>query len=165
MVRYFMTIPEAAQLVLQAGAIGEGGEIFILDMGEPVRILDLAKDTITLSGLQPLEDIEIVFTGIRPGEKLFEQLQTSEEQMIKTRHPKIFIGRLAVYPEQKIRNALDRLSILTSNGWDFELRKILSDLLPEARLQGLSRELPTIPPAFEIVSQPAVGDLVRTRRA
>ncbi|HKZ02512.1 MAG TPA: nucleoside-diphosphate sugar epimerase/dehydratase [Pyrinomonadaceae bacterium] len=78
MVRYFMTIPEAAQLVLQAGAIGEGGEIFILDMGEPVRILDLAKDTITLSGLKPFEDIDIVFSGIRPGEKLFEELETTE---------------------------------------------------------------------------------------
>lgn len=167
MVRYFMTIPEAAQLVLQAGAIGEGGEIFILDMGEPVRILDLAKDTITLSGLKPMEDIDIVFTGMRPGEKLFEELQTSEEQMIKTRHPKIFIGRLAAYPEQKIRYALDRLAILASNGWeDRELLKVLSDLLPEAQLQGLSQELPTVPPpAFERVSQTVVGDLVRSHSA
>ncbi len=68
--------PKRRSLVLQAGAIGEGGEIFILDMGEPVRILDLAKDTITLSGLKPYEDIEIVFTGMRPGEKLFEELES-----------------------------------------------------------------------------------------
>ena len=75
--RYFMTIPEAAQLVLQAGAMGEGGEIFILDMGEPVRILDLAEEMITLTGLRPYDDIDIVFTGLRPGEKLFEELELS----------------------------------------------------------------------------------------
>jgi FlaA1/EpsC-like NDP-sugar epimerase len=152
MVRYFMTIPEAAQLVLQAGAIGEGGEIFILDMGEPVRILDLARDTITLSGLRPFVDINIVFTGIRPGEKLFEELQTVGENMIKTRHSKIFIGRLSAYPEQQIRHALDRLSLLTENGWDREVRKVLGDLLPEARLQ--------IPPgdlAETIVARAASG--------
>ena len=85
MVRYFMTIPEAAQLVIQAGAIGQGGEIFILNMGKPVSILELAKDTITLSGLKPFEDIEIVYTGLRPGEKLFEELETNEEQVAKTR--------------------------------------------------------------------------------
>ncbi|MGH9971327.1 MAG: polysaccharide biosynthesis protein [Pyrinomonadaceae bacterium] len=157
MVRYFMTIPEAAQLVLQAGALGEGGEIFILDMGEPVRILDLAKDTITLSGLRPFEDISIVFTGIRPGEKLFEELQTTEEQMIRTRHPKIFIGRLAAYPEQKIRHALERLSIFAENGWDGELRKALNDLLPEAQLHVPGEEFATAQPVLEAVSQRVVG--------
>jgi FlaA1/EpsC-like NDP-sugar epimerase len=156
MVRYFMTIPEAAQLVLQAGAIGEGGEIFILDMGEPVRILDLAKDTITLSGLKPFEDIDIVFTGIRPGEKLFEELETTAEMMIRTRHPKIFIGRLAAYPEQKIRHALDRLSILAANGWDGELRKVLADLLPEAQLQVQGEEFVVAQPALQVVSQRVV---------
>jgi FlaA1/EpsC-like NDP-sugar epimerase len=157
MARYFMTIPEAAQLVLQAGAIGEGGEIFILDMGEPVSILDLAKDTITLSGLKPFEDIDIVFTGMRPGEKLFEELETMDEKMIRTQHPKIFIGRLAAYPEQKIRHALDRLSILAANGWDRELRKVLGDLLPEAQLQVSSEELSAVPPVFQEASQRVVG--------
>ena len=101
MTRYFITISEAAELVLQAGTMGEGGEIFILDMGEPMRILDLARDVITLSGLNPYEDIDIVFTGTRPGEKLFEELQTNEETMTKTRHPKIFIGKIAAYPEER----------------------------------------------------------------
>jgi FlaA1/EpsC-like NDP-sugar epimerase len=141
MVRYFMTIPEAAQLVLQAATLAAGGEIFILDMGEPVRILDLAKDTITLSGLKPFEDINIVFTGIRPGEKLFEELQTTEEKMIKTQHPKIFIGSIAAYPERKVRHALERLAVLAENGWELELRRSLNDLLPEARLR-LSGEDP-----------------------
>jgi FlaA1/EpsC-like NDP-sugar epimerase len=95
MQRYFMTIPEASELVLQAGAMGAGGEIFILDMGEPVKIVDLARDLITLSGLRPDEDIEIRFNGIRPGEKLFEQLSTDAEHADKTKHPKIFIGRVA----------------------------------------------------------------------
>ncbi len=157
MVRYFMTIPEAAQLVLQAGALGDGGEIFILDMGEPVRILDLAKDTITLSGLKPFEDINIVFTGIRPGEKLFEELQTSEERVIRTRHPKIFIGRLAAYPEQKIRHALERLTILADNGWERELRKTLNDLLPEARLHVPGEDFADALPVLQEVSQRVVG--------
>ncbi|HRC54368.1 MAG TPA: nucleoside-diphosphate sugar epimerase/dehydratase, partial [Kofleriaceae bacterium] len=91
--RYFMTIPEASQLVLQAGTMGQGGEIFILDMGEPVKIVDLARDLIRLSGMVPDEDIEIVFSGVRPGEKLFEELSTSSERADKTKHPKIFIGR------------------------------------------------------------------------
>ncbi len=135
MVRYFMTIPEAVQLVLQAGAMGEGGEIFILDMGEPVRILELAKDTITLSGFKPYEDIDIVFTGIRPGEKLFEELQTDGEDVAKTRHPKIFIGKIAAYPTEKVRHALERLTVLAGDGEGHELRQFLRELLPEANLK------------------------------
>ncbi|MBZ0118155.1 MAG: polysaccharide biosynthesis protein, partial [Sandaracinaceae bacterium] len=93
MCRYFMTIPEACQLVLQAGTMGEGGEIFVLDMGEPVKIVDLARDLIRLSGFRPDEDIEIQFTGVRPGEKLFEELSLDAEHAGKTKHPKIFVGR------------------------------------------------------------------------
>jgi FlaA1/EpsC-like NDP-sugar epimerase/UDP-N-acetylmuramyl pentapeptide phosphotransferase/UDP-N-acetylglucosamine-1-phosphate transferase len=136
MVRYFMTIPEAAQLVLQAGAMGEGGEIFILDMGEPVRILDLAEDTIALSGLKPYEDIEIVFTGIRPGEKLFEELQTNEEVVTKTRHPKIFIGKITKYPTAKVQDALETLKQWAhDNGSAVDLKTYLSELLPESQLE------------------------------
>lgn len=87
--RYFMTIPEASQLVLQAATMGKGGEIFVLDMGEPVKIVDLAKELITLSGFRPGEDIEIVFSGMRPGEKLFEELSIEGEDMMPTRHQKI----------------------------------------------------------------------------
>ena len=136
MVRYFMTIPEAAQLVLQAGAMGEGGEIFILDMGEPVKILELAEDTITLSGLKPYEDIDIVFTGIRPGEKLFEELQTTEEVVSKTRHPKIFIGKINAYPTEHVQEALVKLTQWSNeNGKAVELKTFLSELLPESHFE------------------------------
>ncbi len=134
MTRYFMTIPEAAQLVLQAGTMGRGGEIFILDMGEPVRILDLAHEAISLSGLRPYEDIDIVFTGVRPGEKLFEELDMKEEKVSRTRHPKIFIGKIAAYPATRVVSALEQLEVLSSNGDEPELRKFLNWLLPEARL-------------------------------
>ena len=87
--RYFMTIPEAAQLVLQAFSIGKGGEVFVLDMGEPVKIVDLARNLILLSGLQPDRDIKIQFTGVRPGEKLFEELKLQDEHLVPTSHSKI----------------------------------------------------------------------------
>ncbi len=132
--RYFMTIPEAAQLVLQAGAMGEGGEIFILDMGEPMRILDLAEEMITLTGLRPYVDMDIVFTGLRPGEKLFEELELSGEQITKTRHPKIFIGKLNAYPSEEVLRALRYLEELAREGDGTAIRKFLNSLLPEANL-------------------------------
>jgi FlaA1/EpsC-like NDP-sugar epimerase len=138
MIRYFMTIPEAAQLVLQAGAMGDGGEIFILDMGNPVRIHDLAVDTIKLSGLRPYEDIDIVFTGMRPGEKLFEELETGEEGMSRTRHPKIFIGRIAAYPAEVVIRAVRQLTALCHEGHEQDLRDYLGEFLPESRLSRQS---------------------------
>ncbi|MGF7185307.1 FlaA1/EpsC-like NDP-sugar epimerase [Desulfitispora alkaliphila] len=93
MVRYFMTIPEAVQLVIQAGAMARGGEVFVLDMGDPVKIMDLAKSLIKLSGFEPGEDIEIVVTGMRPGEKLYEELLTAEEGVNATTHKRIFVAK------------------------------------------------------------------------
>ncbi len=112
--RYFMTIPEAAQLVLQAGALGQRGEIFVLDMGKPVRILDLARDLIILSGLRPDVDIPIVFTGLRPGEKLYEELSIRGEQMTPTRHPKIAVWTpsLSIADPAQIHRMMDELETL-----------------------------------------------------
>ena len=93
MVRYFMTIPEASQLVIQAGAMAQGGEVFILDMGKPVKIVDLARDLIQLSGFEVDVDIKIEFSGIRPGEKLYEELLTAEEGTTSTRHQRIFVAK------------------------------------------------------------------------
>jgi FlaA1/EpsC-like NDP-sugar epimerase len=132
--RYFMTIPESAQLVLQAGAMGEGGEIFILDMGDPVRILDLAEEMITLTGLRPYVDMDIEFTGLRPGEKLFEELELSGEQIAKTRHPKIYIGKLNAYPPDQVQRALGYFDQLARDGDGTAVRKFLNSLLPEANL-------------------------------
>jgi FlaA1/EpsC-like NDP-sugar epimerase len=137
--RYFMTIPEATQLVMQAGAMGDGGEIFILDMGEPVKILDLARDLITLSGLRPDHDIEIRFSGVRPGEKLFEELSTSAEHAEKTKHPKIFIGvaagggagRAKAATWEQVVGGIDELLEVARTNRAERLRGSLSALVPE----------------------------------
>ncbi len=131
MTRYFMTIPEASQLVLQAGAMGEGGEIFILDMGQPVRIVDLARDLITLSGLRPNEDIEIKFSGVRPGEKLVEELSTDTEHADKTRHPKVFVGRIMPHAWEPVVTAVSALLSLAQHGEPDHLRASLGDIVPE----------------------------------
>jgi FlaA1/EpsC-like NDP-sugar epimerase len=134
MKRYFMTIPEAAQLVLQASVIGRGGEVFILHMGEPVKILDLAETLITLSGLKPYEDIEIVETGMRSGEKLYEELTFESEETIATSHRKIFINKLTTPEPETVRIALTVLARLVRERNEDELRRFLGDLLPEAHL-------------------------------
>jgi FlaA1/EpsC-like NDP-sugar epimerase len=134
MTRYFMTIPEAAQLVLQAGALGDGGEIFILDMGEPVRIVQLAEDLIRLSGLQPYEDIDIEFTGIRQGEKLFEELETEGENLLKTRHPKIYIGKIAEFAPNQVKEMLGRFAEAVNKSDTGEVRVLFNEFLPEARI-------------------------------
>jgi FlaA1/EpsC-like NDP-sugar epimerase len=109
MKRYFMTIPEASQLVLQAAAMGKGGEIFVLDMGEPVRIVDLARELITLSGFRPGEDIEMVFTGPRAGEKLFEELSIEGEDMQRTSHPKISVWKNIPMDRHRLQAAIREL--------------------------------------------------------
>ena len=109
MERYFMTIPEASQLVLQAATLGEGGEIFLLDMGEPVKIVHLARELITLSGFRPDEDIEIVFSGMRPGEKLFEELSIKGEDMLPTSHPKIAAWKNLLKDRQTLHEGIEEL--------------------------------------------------------
>ncbi|NOT00943.1 MAG: polysaccharide biosynthesis protein [Phycisphaerales bacterium] len=137
MVRYFMTIAEAAQLVLQAGVMGTGGEIYVLDMGEPVKIVDLARDMITLSGLRPGEDIEIVFTGLRPGEKLFEELSMEGEDVSRTTHPKIGIWRHRPEDFDRIVHGIDRLLSLSNDGDAASIRHELRNMVPEYQPNGL----------------------------
>lgn len=133
MCRYFMTIPEACQLLLQAATMGAGGEIFILDMGEPVKIVDLAKDVIRLSGFRPGEDIAIEYTGVRPGEKLFEELSVAEEQAVKTRHPKVFVGKISVSNWEILSRSLeDLVAIAAAGNRSDALRGVLSRLVPES---------------------------------
>ena len=116
MKRYFMTIPEACQLILQAAAMGKGGEIFVLDMGKPIEIIELAKTLITLSGFRPGEDIEMVFTGPRPGEKLFEELSIEGEDMQRTRHTKIRIWKNIPMDRNRLRVGINELVNIVKNG-------------------------------------------------
>jgi Predicted nucleoside-diphosphate sugar epimerases len=143
MTRYFMTIPEASQLVLQAGALGEGGEIFILDMGRPVKILDLAKDMIKLSGLTPYEDIDIIFTGVRKGEKLFEELEIKGEDLEKTLHPQVFIGKIATYSDDDVSSVLSRFEAEVRESNEEAIRRIFNDFLPEATIEVAGRPVAT----------------------
>ena len=133
--RYFMTIPEAVQLVIQAGAMAQGGEIFILDMGDPVKIMDLAENIIRLSGLVPYEDIDIEITGLRPGEKLYEELLLAEEGIRKTSHDKIYVGHPVppspaltelLQTEDGVRKAVKEVI----EGTDAQVKDWLRDLVP-----------------------------------
>jgi FlaA1/EpsC-like NDP-sugar epimerase len=130
--RYFMTIPEAVQLVLEAGSMGKGGEIFIFDMGEPVKIVDLARKMIKLAGLIPDVDIKIVFTGLRPGEKLYEELLNKEEASIPTHHEKIKISKVISYPYDKVAVEIkDLITSIQKSNDDYEIVKKMKDIVPE----------------------------------
>lgn len=131
MKRYFMIIPEASQLVLQAGAMAEGGEVFVLDMGEPVKIYDLARDMITLSGMIPEVDIEIKFTGLRPGEKLFEELLSAEDGTEATQHKKIFTAMIKCVDKTKL---------------DFQIRRLLEQTTGDNVVEVLKETVPTYRP-------------------
>jgi FlaA1/EpsC-like NDP-sugar epimerase len=131
MTRYFMTIPEAVQLVLQAAALGDQGEVFVLDMGEPVRVFDLALDLIRLSGLEPGVDVEVNFTGVRPGEKLFEELFFQGAQMVPTDHPKILRARDAATSEHSRGDIAELIRAARENRSAGEIRRLLVRLVPE----------------------------------
>ncbi len=131
MTRYFMTIPEASQLVLQASAMGKGGEIFLLDMGEPVKIVDLARELITLSGFRPGEDIEIEFSGLRPGEKLFEELSIEGEDMLATKHPKIAVWKNIPKDRETLRTLINKIVDIASSQDRTKIITAIKELIPE----------------------------------
>lgn len=129
--RYFMTIPEACQLVLQAGALGKGGEIFIFDMGKSVKIVNLAKKMIQLSGLKLGTDINLKFTGLRPGEKLYEELLADKENTLPTVHPKIMTAQTRQYSESQIIPDIEQLISILKNHDNFEIVRIMKNIIPE----------------------------------
>jgi FlaA1/EpsC-like NDP-sugar epimerase len=129
--RYFMTIPEAVQLVMEAGAMGNGGEIFIFDMGKPVKIVELARNMIKLSGLVPDKDIKIVFTGLRPGEKLYEELLNAEEHNIPTYHQKIKISEVISYPYDYVMQVIGELIELNYDNNEYEVVRKMKEIVPE----------------------------------
>lgn len=129
--RYFMTIPEACQLVLEAGSMGKGGEIFVFDMGESVKIIDLAKKMIQLSGLKEGEDIEIKITGLRPGEKLYEELLNQEETTLPTHHKKIMVGKVKEYDFDLIAKQIASLTADYDNQDNYSIVKQMKKLVPE----------------------------------
>lgn len=130
MVRYFMTIPEAVQLVLQAAVMGEGGEVFVLDMGEPVRVVDLARDLVRLSGLSE-DDVEVRFTGVRPGEKLYEELFFNEENASRTEHPKVLRARNATLDVRHESTISGLIALAQQGAPGHELRRAIKALVPE----------------------------------
>lgn len=136
MIRYFMTIPEAAQLVLQAGGMKLNGAVFVLDMGKPVKIVDLARDLILLSGKQPDHEIAITFTGMRPGEKLYEELLTAEEGTDASRHEKIFVARKSTIDEAWHETGLSILFDAASNRDAVAIRSSLAALIPFHKLES-----------------------------
>jgi FlaA1/EpsC-like NDP-sugar epimerase len=157
--RFFMSIPEAAQLVLQAGSMGEGGEIFLLDMGEPVKIVDLAETMIRLSGFKPYEEIDIKFVGLRPGEKLYEELLLDGEGIKPTSHEKIQVALSTEQPWDELLQNLDALYDASQNYRIDEVVDLLQRLVPEfkrfCKLPPSEQE----PKPQDIAGEPVVGKL------
>lgn len=129
--RYFMTIPEAVQLVLEAGTMGQGGEIFVFDMGKPVKIIDMAKKMIQLAGFEEGKDIKIVFSGLRPGEKLYEELLATAELTLPTHHEKISIAKVRVYPYEDANKSICDLIAVTKSKKNEEIVRKMKEIVPE----------------------------------
>ena len=142
--RYFMTIHEAASLILQAGAIGKGGEIFVLDMGEPVRIRDLAEKLIRLSGLRPYQDIQIVYTGLRPGEKMHEELFYTREELQGTTHPKLLLANSVPAALSDMTVDIDVLHRAVEQGDADRATGLLRALVPEFTPQPAAQRRPPL---------------------
>jgi FlaA1/EpsC-like NDP-sugar epimerase len=130
-IRYFMTISEACSLVLEASAMGSGGEVFLFDMGAPVKIVDLAKKMVRLAGFVPGKDIEIKFTGLRPGEKLYEELLNDQEQVIPTHHKKILIAKVMEYDFYNVNRSIDALIDIALQGNDEDVVRQMKKIIPE----------------------------------
>jgi FlaA1/EpsC-like NDP-sugar epimerase len=133
MTRYFMTIPESCQLILQAGAMGEGGEIFILDMGVPVKIVDMARDLIRLSGFEPEVDIKIDYVGLRPGEKLYEELITEGEGILPTSHERILVLKGKPCDQFRLNGGIDELASLAYKQDSPAIKSKLQELVEDYR--------------------------------
>ena len=150
--RYFMTIPEACKLILQAGALGKGGEIFILNMGTPIKIVDMARDLIRLSGFKPDVDIEIKFIGLRPGEKLYEELITEGEGIVRTAHDKIFVLHGNGFKPEWLYEKIEELRVLAHQQHAYGIKAKLQEIVPEYRpfdmneYRESSQTLPSTPP-------------------
>ena len=153
MTRYFMTIPEASQLVLQAAAAGSGGQIFLLDMGEPVKIVDLARQMITLSGFRPGEDIDIQFTGVRPGEKLFEELRTEGEDIEPTTHPKVRVWKSRRSDWEAVQATIAQFESLANSPDRQKIVEALTRLIPEYTPLNPPNDQ-TLQPSQQAASQP-----------
>lgn len=139
-IRYFMTIPEASSLVLEAATLGNGGEIFVFDMGQPVKISDLAKNMIRLAGYVPGNDIEIVYTGLRPGEKLYEELLNQKELTIPTTHEKILVAKVREYDYDMVNTLIDKLIRCAQEGKIFPTVQIMKEIVPEYKSKNSAYE-------------------------
>jgi FlaA1/EpsC-like NDP-sugar epimerase len=135
-IRYFMTIPEACQLVLQAGTMGNGGEIYVFDMGEPKKILDLAEKMIRLSGFEPYTDIDIKITGLRPGEKLYEELLTESSIVQPTHHSKIMVAKVEIQEFSEIKKKIKTIVKAATKKDDEQVVKLLKDIVPEYKSEN-----------------------------
>jgi FlaA1/EpsC-like NDP-sugar epimerase len=138
--RFFMTIPEACLLVIEAGVMGNGGEIFIFDMGKPVKIADLARKVIKLAGKEPDTDIQIVYTGLRPGEKLYEELLTTSENALPTYHEKIMIANVHQYDFDEVSKKVEKLIKCARQHYTLETVFLMKDLVPEFTSNNLAYE-------------------------